>query len=160
NGSSIIDQNGVDVTSLLAGGSLQAQTDFISTSPPAASSTTPGVGVISKLQSQLSKLVDAFTNSSGTTPSAFATAYTNAYNASTTGVAATFFTVTNNGSGVPDPSTFQVTASLINGTTALPQTNTQTVAAPAGLISAIAASFDSTANYTASGLAATSVNYA
>ncbi len=115
----------------MAGGSLQAELQFRDSSASGAASTIPGVGVIAKLQSQLSKLVDAFTNSSGNTPSAFATAYTNAVTASTaTGatqngdaVASSFFTVSSNtGTGVPDPGSFQVNPNLINSTDVLPQT--------------------------------------
>jgi flagellar hook-associated protein 1 len=160
NGTTITNSSSIDETSAFTGGSIQAALQFVDTSPAAAGSTVAGVGVIAKIQSQLSKLVDAFTNSSGTTPSTFATTYTAAYTANTTGVAPTFFTVTNDVSGNPDPTTFSVAASLINGTTNLPSTNTQTVTAPAGLIAAVAASFTSASNYTASGLTANSATYA
>src|SRR3984957_15837554 len=110
----ITDSNGTNVTSALTGGSLQAELQFRDSSPAAAASTVPGVGVITKMQSQLSKLVDAFTNSSGNTPSPFATAYgaavtsSTASGASQTGdpVAANFFTVSNLAGGTPDPSSF------------------------------------------------------
>ncbi len=155
-GTTVTDSSGNDVGSSLTGGSLQAQLSFRDTSASAAASTTPGVGVISKLRSQLSKLVDSFTNSSGSTPSAFATAYSAAATASLAGtqngstVDSAFFTVTNNGSGQPDPSTFRVNPDLLDSTSEIPQTNAES----------IASSFNATANYAASGLSTTSVTYA
>ncbi len=154
NGSSITDNNGTDVTSALSGGSLQAATDFISSSASAASSTIPGVGTIAKFQAQISKLADAFT--SGT--SSFATAYTNAVTSSTavgatqasTSVASSFFTVSLDANNNPDASTLDVNSALTNGTSVLPQSNVQ----------GIANSFTTTNNYTASGLTANSVTYA
>ena len=156
-GGHITDTNGANVTTSMSGGSLQAALDFVDTSTSAAASATPGVGTIAKLQAQLSKLVDAFTNSSGGTPSPFATAFTAAVTASTAvgasqagaTVASAFFTVTNGGNGQPDPSTLAVTASLIANSSRLPQTSAQ----------GIADSFNSVANYTSSGLSAQSVTY-
>jgi flagellar hook-associated protein 1 FlgK len=154
----LTDSNGTNVTNGLTGGSLQAALGFVSTSAASAASATPGVGTIVKLQAQLSKLVDAFTNSSGGTPSAFATAYTSAVTTSTAvgatqagdPVASTFFTVSNGSNGQPDVSTFVVNAGLLASTSDLPQTGAQ----------AIANSFNSTATYTASGLSAPSATYA
>lgn len=158
NGASILDSNGTDVTSAFSGGSLQAATDFISTSASSLASSVPGVGTLGKFQAQMSKLVDAFTNSSGSTPSTFATSYGTAVTNSTAAgatqqgqtLASTFFTVVNDGTGKPDPTTFNVNSTLIAGTAGLPQTGT----------SAIADSFNSAATYTASGLSAPSVTYA
>lgn len=158
NGTAILDASGSDVTSSLVGGSLQAAVGFVSTSAADLSSSTAGVGTIGKLQAQIAKLVDSFTNSSGSTPSSFATAYSNAVTASTaTGatqsgdtLASSFFSVLNDPSGNPDPSTFKVTATLTNGSAQIPQTGTQ----------AIADSFNATQNYTASGLSASNVTYA
>lgn len=158
NGSSILDDTGTDVTSGFSGGSLQAATDFISTSSTALSSTTVGVGTIGKFTAQMSKLCDAFTNSSGSTTSTFATAYTSAVTASTAvgatqasaTVASSFFTVSNDSNGNPDPTTFKVNTTLTGGTAVLPQTSTL----------AIADSFNSTSTYTTSGLSAPSVTYA
>jgi flagellar hook-associated protein 1 len=158
NGNIITDSNGTDVTSAFSGGSIQAATDFINTSATAAASTTPGVGTIAKLQSQLSELVNAFTASALGTTSAFATAYSNAVTNSTavgapqagTSVAAQFFTVTNGANGQPDPGTFAISSGLIAGTSNLPQTGAQ----------AIADSFNSTASYNASGLNVSGVTYA
>jgi len=158
NGTAILNANATNVGSAFGGGSLQAAMNFIDTSASAASSTTPGVGTVAKLQAQLSKLVDAFTNSSGGTPSAFATAYSSAVTASTAlgatqagaSVASSFFTVSNGSNGQPDASTFVVNAGLLAGTSVLPQTGTQ----------AIANSFSTVATYTASGLSAQNVTYA
>jgi flagellar hook-associated protein 1 FlgK len=157
NNGTVTDSAGTNVTATLIGGSIQAELQFRDTSASAAASTTPGVGIIAKLQSQMSKLVDAFTNSSGSTPSAFATAYTNAVTASTAvggtqngdPVASNFFTVSNVG-GIPDPGTLRVNAALLNGTDVLPQTSTK----------AIADSFNATATYTASGLSVPNATYA
>jgi flagellar hook-associated protein 1 len=154
----VTDDAGTDVTTALTGGSLQAQLQFRDSSVAGAASTVSGVGVIAKLQSQLSKLVDAFTNSSGTTNSFFATAYSNAVTASTaTGatqngdpVATSFFTVNNDVSGKPVPSSFQVNVNLVNATNVLPQTSTV----------AVANSFNSVQTYTASGLTAPGATYA
>jgi flagellar hook-associated protein 1 FlgK len=155
NGIQISDSQGNSASSVLTGGSLQAQLDFISTTPTATNSTTPGVGVIAKLNSQLSKLVDAFTNGTGTTTSPFASAYTTAYNSSTgsggtqngVSVASSFFTTA---SGTADPSSFQVNSALIAGTSTLPQTG----------VDGISSSFTATQNYTAAGLSAKSSSYA
>lgn len=158
NGTSILDNNGTDVTGSMSGGSLQAAIDFVSTSTTSLSSTTSGVGTIGKIDAQLAKLCDAFTNSSGSTPSTFATAYTAAITSSTASgatqygqtLASSFFTVTNDSSGNPDPTTFAVNSLITAGTDGIPQTGTQ----------AIANSFGSTATYTASGLNAANVTYA
>lgn len=156
NGSVITDSSGTDVTNALSGGSLQAGTDFISTTSSAVNSTTPGVGTVAKFQSQLSALVGAFTSTTNT--NGFAATYAAAVTASTAigatqagkTLATSFFTVTNDTSGNPDPSTFAVTTNVANGTSPLPQTAVQ----------AIASSFNATATYTASGLTATNVTYA
>jgi flagellar hook-associated protein 1 len=159
NGTTVTDASGNDVTNTLTGGSLQAELQFNDTSPAAAADATPGVGVIAKLRAQLSKLTDAFTGSSGNPPpSAFATAFTNAVAASTApgapqasaNVAGSFFTVVNDPGGNPDPTTFQVNASLLNSTAVLPQTDTQPVAD----------SFNAPANYATSGLSAPTATYA
>ncbi len=158
NGGVITRSSGQNVTSSLTGGSIQAEVNFADTSNAAAISTDPGTGVIAKLQSQLTKLVDAFTNSSGSTASLFGAAYSSAVTASTASgssqsastVASSFFTVTNDGSGNPDVSTFNVKSTLLNGTNVLPQTGA----------AAISNSFTATATYTASGLAANNVTYA
>ena len=153
-GYAITDASGNDFSNVLTGGSLQAQLDFNSSSAAAAASTTPGVGVIAKLNAQLTKFVDALTNGTGSTPSAFATAYSSAATASTAAgatqngvsVASSFFTTT---AGTANPGSFAVNAALIAGTSVLPQTGVQ----------AISDSFSQTANYNVSGLTATSVTY-
>ena len=148
---------GATVNSSFTGGSLQAQLDFRDTSASAASSTTPGVGVIAKLKAQLATLAGSFVNNGSSTASLFDTSYAAAATASTaTGasqngdtVDSHFFTVTYT-NGVADPATFAINANLLNGTSDLPQTSTQ----------AIASSFNGTASYTASGLSATNVTCA
>ena len=149
----ITDQNGNDVTASLNGGSIEASVKFMSTSAADAASTVAGVGVITKLKSQLQTLVTAFTGAS----SAFATAYSAAVTTSTatTGtqngqtLASSFFTVTTN-SGIPDLSTFAVNSTLLSGAASMPEMST----------AAIAATFDGTANYSTSGLSVTSATYA
>ena len=158
NGTSIVDGNSTDVTSALSGGSLQAATDFISTTASALSDPTSGVGTIGKFIAQFSKLCDAFTNSSGTTTSLFATSYASAVTASTANgatqagqtLATSFFTVANGSNGLPDSTTFNVNSNVLSGTSGIPQTS----------VTAIADSFNNTATYTTSGLLASSVTYA
>jgi flagellar hook-associated protein 1 FlgK len=156
NGTAIVDSNGTDVTTAFSGGSLQAATQFIDTSTAGAASTTPGVGVIAKIQSQLSAFVGSLTSTSSST--SFASTYAAAVTASTaTGatqagqtVATSFFTVALGSGGQPDPSSFAINTTLPAGTAVLPQTGIQ----------AIANSFTAVANYTASGLSAPSSTYA
>lgn len=146
NGTTVLDASGNDVRSALVGGALQAQFDFIDSSAPAAASSVPGVGVIAKLNSQFSTLVG------GLTGGLFDTAYGAAVTASLAGtqtgqtLVSHFFTA----SGSPlDPATFQVNASIISGTSGLPETN----------VESIADSLTNVANYSASGLSATNVTY-
>ena len=121
---------GTDVTAAMGGGSLQAATDFISTSSSALSSTTPGVGALGKLNAQLSVLTTALTSTSNA--NSFASKYASAVASSiglggtqaNASVASPFFTV----SGT-DPSTIAVNSSLTNGTSALPQTGAESIAA-------------------------------
>lgn len=156
NGTAIVDSNGTDVTSAFSGGSLQAATQFIDSSASAAASTVPGVGVIAKIQAQLSTLVGSLTST--TSSSSFASTYAAAVTASTaTGatqagqtVATSFFTVALGSGGQPDPSSFAINTTLPAGTAALPQTGIQ----------AIANSFTSVSTYTTSGLSAPSQTYA
>jgi flagellar hook-associated protein 1 FlgK len=115
----ILNAAGSDVTASLTGGSLQAQTDFLSTS----TSTASGVGVITKLQSQLQTFANMFyaqtTDSSGNitnTGGSFEDEYvTNG------GDSKGFFTdPTIDSNGMPDLSTFQVNPDLVNGTETVP----------------------------------------
>jgi flagellar hook-associated protein 1 FlgK len=157
-GTAIHNSAGNDVTSVFTGGSMQAATDFINKTTAAASSSTPGVGVIAKFQAQMSKLVDAFTASSSGSQSDFADAYTAAVTASTatgatqagSSVASSFFTVSNGANGQPDPSSLALNAGLVAGTANLPRTKSE----------GIAGSFNSAKNYSAAGLNAQSVTYA
>ena len=152
-GTNVTNSAGQTETSGFTGGSLQAQLGFVDTSSAAASSANPGIGVIAKLQSQLSTLVGALTNSN----SAFVSAYSSAVTASTAAgasqngdsIASSFFTVGLDNNGNPDPGTFAVNASLLNTSATLPETG----------VDAISNSFTSTANYTASGLSAKGVTY-
>lgn len=152
NGSGISNSAGQDVTGGLLGGSLEAQLNFISSTPAAAASSDAGTGVIAKIQSQLQSLVTAL---AGPT-SAFVTSYANAVTQSTAAggtqngatLPASFFTATFT-AGVPSIGSFGVSAPLLNGTGALPQTGTL----------AIANSFTSIANYSASGLSVSNVTY-
>lgn len=156
-GTNIYDNNSVNVSSFLAGGSIEAGINFRDTSTAAAASTEQGVGVIAKIQSQLSLICDALTGSSGTVTSAFATAYSSAVTSSTaaTGtqfgqtLAAQFFTVTNDVYGNPDPNTFAVTSSLLTGAAGMPQTGS----------AAIYNAFDSTQSYSTNGLSTSNASY-
>lgn len=151
NGSAITDTNGTDVTNTLTGGSIQAELQFRDQSASAASSTTAGVGVIAKLKAQLSTLAGALSSASGL----FGTAYSAAATASLAGtqsgdnVASSFFTISNDSNGNPDPATLRVNTQLTTGGYALPETDT----------TSIANSFTQTANYTTSGLNAINATY-
>lgn len=146
NGSTILDSSGNDVRTALTGGSIEAQFSFTDTSASAASSTVPGVGVIAKMNSQLSTLV------TGLTSGLFDTAYGTAVTASLAGtqsgdtLVSHFFTA----SGSPlDPATFQVNSSIVDGTSELPETGA----------SDIADSLTNATTYVASGLTASNVSY-
>ncbi len=146
NGTTILDSSGNDVKSALIGGSLEAQFSFIDTSAAAAASSVDGVGVIAKLNAQMSTLV------TGLTSGLFDTAYGGAVTASLAGTQtgqtldAHFFTA----SGSPqDPATFQVNANILDGTSGLPETNATN----------IADSLTNAASYAASGLSASNVTY-
>ncbi|MER2519378.1 MAG: flagellar hook-associated protein FlgK [Bdellovibrionales bacterium] len=146
NGTTVLDSSGNDVRTALIGGSLEAQFNFIDTSASAASSNVAGVGVIAKLNAQLSTLVTGLT--SGLFDTAYGAAVTDSLAGTQNGqtLDAHFFTA----SGLPlDPATFQVNANILAGTSGLPETNTQD----------IADSLTNTANYSASGLSATNVTY-
>ncbi len=153
-GTNVKDQTGAPVNGSLTGGSLQAELDF--RDPNQVTSTSPGVATIPKMQSQLSAIVAAFVNQPGGSTSLFANAYSNAASASTATTATQHGdTVDNNffqasfNAGVANSSSFVVNPDLLNGTSQIPQTGTQ----------AIAGTFTTTANYTASGLTANGVTY-
>ncbi len=113
-GVTILNSSGANVTSCLTGGSLQAQTDFLAST----ATTANGVGVLTKLKSQMQNFANLFlaTTAGG---GSFADAYNNAA-ASPGEQASSFFTATiNPATGLPQLDTFQVNANLVNGTTAV-----------------------------------------
>jgi flagellar hook-associated protein 1 FlgK len=116
NGNSVVNAAGNDVSSQLSGGTLQAQTDFLS---PTAT-TANGVGVITKLQSQLENFANLFV---AQTPNNTGGSFADAYNTAATGTgeqSQDFFTATiDSSTGLPDLSTFAVNANLVNGTAAV-----------------------------------------
>lgn len=112
-GDTVLNAVGSDVTGSLTGGSLQAQTDFLS---PTAT-TANGVGVITKLQSQMQSYANLFLGTTSTNSGSFADVYNNAKTGSGE-LSSSFFTATvSSTTGMPDLSTFSVNSSLINGTT-------------------------------------------
>jgi flagellar hook-associated protein 1 FlgK len=118
-GGAVTNSVGANVNAELAGGQLQAQTDFLSTS----SSNSPGVSVVANLQSQLQNFANMFIS---TAPGSFASVY----NSGTTGtgeLASGFFTATTDSNGLPDLGTFAVNASLLNGTATVKQASAVTV---------------------------------
>jgi flagellar hook-associated protein 1 FlgK len=127
-GTGVVNAVGGDVSGILTGGTLQAQTDFLSSSGSAAN----GVSVIDKLNSQLQNFTNLFTNSDAVG------GFANTYNSAATGsgeLASSFFTVTNDPvTGMPDVSTLAVNAALVAGTS--------TVKAGSG--TAVAAVFNAT----------------
>jgi len=142
NGVDVVASNGQIVTNALTGGSLQAQLQFIAPAAVGNVSSSPGNQVLSKLSSQMAMLANAFTDT--TNPTSFESAYDNA----TTGageLASGFFQVNTLPSGLPDPTSFSVNPSLLNGTSAVKQASGTAVvsalatnqtfppAAPAGL---------------------------
>jgi flagellar hook-associated protein 1 FlgK len=156
-GTNIKDDSGATVNGSLTGGKLQAELDFRDTTQ--ANSTSPGVGTIPKIQSQLAVLVGAFVNPTNGSTSAFANAYASAATASTANgatqngqtVDSSFFTC-NFTNGQPDTSSFAVNPDLLDGTSEIPQTNVQS----------ISSTFSQTNNYTYPqyGLTAVNVTYA
>jgi len=106
-GKSIVNSVGGDVSGVLTGGSLQAQTDFLSSS----ASTANGVGVINKMQSQLENFANMFVS---TATGGFSNTYSG-----TTDPTQGFFTATIESNGLPDTTSFAVNANLVNGTSTL-----------------------------------------
>jgi flagellar hook-associated protein 1 FlgK len=108
-GSNVTNAVGANVDGLLTGGKLQAQVDFLST----ANNNTNGVGVITKLESQLQNFTNMFVSTaSGSFASTYDSATTNSGEQ-----ASGFFTATINSDGLPDLSSFQVNPSLVSGAT-------------------------------------------
>ncbi len=106
-GSSVLSSTGVDVTSQLTGGKIQAQTDFLSTTNTSGN----GVGVVTKLQSQLQNFANMFVS---TAVGGFSNTYSG-----TTNAAQGLFTASAAGNGLPDLSTFTVNANILNGSLAV-----------------------------------------
>jgi flagellar hook-associated protein 1 FlgK len=150
----VVNAVGADVSGVLTGGSLQADTDFLSSSTSSAN----GVGVITKIQSQLQNFVNLFTS---TASGSFASTYNNA----TTGTGeqgTSFFTSTTDSSGLPELSSFAVNASLVSGATSVKQAAATTVA---NTFTATNLAIDSTTNttsstFTANGLTTSNQTYA
>jgi flagellar hook-associated protein 1 FlgK len=110
----ITNSGGINVTSDLSGGSLQAQLQFNATAT--TPSSTPGVNTIQKLQNQINDLISAFTTNSAGPPATFA----NAYNPNNT-AGDDFFTNTSgfavNSTLVSDPTTLSnLTSDEVNNT--------------------------------------------
>jgi flagellar hook-associated protein 1 FlgK len=112
-GNNVVNSIGANVDSVLTGGKLQAQTDFLSTSP----SNANGVGVVTKLTSQLQNFANMFVN---TASGGFASAY-NGATTNTGELASGFFTATLDGNGLPDLSTLAVNSSLVSGASTVKQ---------------------------------------
>ncbi len=106
---SITNASGTDVTGSLTGGSLQSETDFLST----GSSTGTGIGVFEKLESQLQNYANIFiaTTAAGTS---FADLYNNAATADGE-QASSFFVADIGDNGLPDLTSFAVNTNLVNG---------------------------------------------
>ena len=110
NGDGIVNNVGGDVTGALSGGTLQAQTDFLSTS----TSTANGVGVIDKIQSQLTAFANMFVSPA---TGGFADTYDNSATGSSGELASSFFTASTDANGnITDLSSFAVNAALVAGT--------------------------------------------
>jgi len=153
-GNSVVNNLGVNVSGILTGGSLQAQTDFLSSSNSPAS----GIGVVGKILSQVQNFANLFV---GTAPGGFADTYNNATTQSGE-QASSFFTATLDGNGLPELGTFAVNANLVNGTTTVKQASAIPVANTFTATNlAINASTNTTSGtFTATGLTTTNQTYA
>lgn len=155
-GNSVINAAGVDVSNVLTGGSLQAQTDFLSS----ASSTANGVNVIGKITSQLQNFANLFVGVTNNPNASFAYTYNNA--ATQTGEQATnFFTATFDTNNLPNLGTFAVNSNLVNGTTTVKQASAIPVANTFTATNlAVNASTNTTSNtFTAAGLTTVNQTY-
>lgn len=140
----VVNALGANVSSALGGGTLQAQTDFLSTD---TSNTGNGVAVISKLTAQLQSFASQFTSTSS------ASSFASTYDSATTDsgeLASSFFTYSTDGNGNIDLTSFAVNSALVNGTS--------TVKAAAA--TSVANSFTATNSYTSGGLTVTNQTYA
>ncbi len=153
-GVTILSTSGQDVTSSLSDGKLQAQTDFLAETATSAN----GVGVITKLKSQLQNFANLFL---ATTPGGGS--FADAYNSATTDTgeqANNFFTATITAStGMPQLDTFQVNANLVNGTATVKKASAEPIsnafAATNAAIRVVSVSppvYATTSTFTASGI--------
>ncbi len=112
-GNTVVNAAGSDVTGSLAGGSLQAQTDFLAST----ATTANGVGVIVKLESQLQNFANMFI---ATTPDG--NSFADVYDVAATEAgeqASGFFTSSIDFNGLPDLTSFSVNTDLITGATSV-----------------------------------------
>jgi flagellar hook-associated protein 1 FlgK len=124
-GSSVVNSLGADVSAVLTGGSLQAETDFLSTS----NSTAPGTNVVGKILSQLQNFANLFVSTATSPNSSFASTYNSATPAQSGELASGFFTATTDANtGLPELGTFAVNPLLVNGTSTIKQAATTNVA--------------------------------
>ena len=155
-GSTVTNAVGADVTAQLTGGSLQAQTDFLSTS----GSNAPGVSVVSNLQSQLQNFTNMFIS---TATGSFASTYNNATPTNTGEQGTSFFTATLASNGLPDVASFAVNASLVSGATAVKQSAAaavnSTFSATNLAINTSTTPATTTSTFTAAGLTANNQTY-
>ena len=154
-GNSVVNSSGVDVGSVLTGGSLQAQTDFLSSS----TSTANGVGVVNKIISQLQNYANLFVG--GATGSG---SFADTYNSATTDSgeqASNFFTATLDGNGLPELGSLAVNASLVNGTTTIKEAAAEAVANTftATNLSVNASTGATSSAFSATGLTVNNQNY-
>ncbi|MDR3423573.1 MAG: flagellar hook-associated protein FlgK [Alphaproteobacteria bacterium] len=147
---------GNNVSDQLTGGTLQAETDFLSSS----TSTANGVGVVGKLQSQLLAFANAFISPA---EGGFADTYDDATTA-TGEQDSDFFTANTDANGnISDLTSFAVNASLVNGKTSVKEAAATDVA---NTFSATNLSIDTTktppvttSTFTADGLTAQNQTY-
>ncbi|MFA4994263.1 MAG: flagellar hook-associated protein FlgK [Bdellovibrionales bacterium] len=110
-GNTVVNSAGSDITDSLAGGTLQAQTDFLASTATASN----GVGVIVKLKSQLQNFANMFVATT-----ADGNSFADVYNAAATEAgeqASSFFTANVDFNGLPNLTSFSVNADLISGAT-------------------------------------------
>jgi flagellar hook-associated protein 1 FlgK len=158
-GNSVVNSLGADVSNVLTGGSLQAQTDFLSTS----TSTANGVGVIGKITSQLQNFANMFVN---TAAGGFADTYNSASSSNSSELGSGFFTASLGANGLPELDSFGVNSALVAGTSSVKQAsatavaNTFTASNLAIDMSNYPTSTTTTSTFTATGLTANNQTYA
>ncbi|MDD3029916.1 MAG: flagellar hook-associated protein FlgK [Alphaproteobacteria bacterium] len=117
-GTRVLNQAGSYVSENLEGGSIEAQINFLASN----ASEEIGVGVLTKIQSQIQNFVNMFvaetTDSSTSEPNSFASIYNSA--ATDSGEEASdFFSVSFDADGLPDLTSFEVNANLATGITSV-----------------------------------------